>query len=249
MQENKENYLCALDKLNEKRDNKFKEFGEVINNGEKPMLGVRAADIRAIAKEIAKADPYGYLSSCEFRYFEDTLVYGLVIATLSYEEFLSYLDEYLSEADSWAHVDMFVPSIRSVKKNREVFFRKISEDIFSAEGFRLRFYIVALMHFYLDEKRLPFIFTAVKNLRGKGYYNDMSLAWLISVLFVKFPDETFNFLANYDTCDFVFAKAISKICDSYRVSEADKIKLRRLKQSKRNQDGRFKPNNGRIQTS
>jgi len=58
----------------------------------------------------------------------------------------------------------------------------------------------------------------------------MSVAWAISVCYVKFPTQTEELIAKNDLDDFTFNKAIDKIGDSFRV---EKDKKRRLKELKR----------------
>ena len=68
----------------------------------------------------------------------------------------------------------------------------------------------------------------LEKIDGKGYYNDMAIAWLLSVAFVKNRDETFEYL-NYDKLsNFTHNKTISKIRDSFRVSAEDKELVKRL---------------------
>jgi 3-methyladenine DNA glycosylase AlkD len=60
----------------------------------------------------------------------------------------------------------------------------------------------------------------------------MAIAWLLSVCYVKFKDLTFAFLQNHKLDDFILNKTISKICDSYRVLEQDKLKIKQLRVKK-----------------
>ncbi len=220
-------YKAVIYELEGIADKKFKEFSERIINGEKPLLGVKIPKLR----EIAKRTPVQYLSECEFKYFEDTLIYGLITASLPYEEFLSKLKLYLSKADSWAHIDSFTSSIKCVKKNRAEFLEYIKSNVSGSEGLKLRFYIVALMDFYLDRENLGYVFSVVEKSDGKGFYTDMAIAWLVSVAFVKFKAETYEFLKKGTLTKFTLNKSVSKICDSFRVSEEDKEKIKKMRKT------------------
>ena len=59
----------------------------------------------------------------------------------------------------------------------------------------------------------------------------MANAWLISICYIKYPDKTNKYLRNNNLDDFTYNKAISKICDSYRVDKKDKEILKKLKRS------------------
>ena len=218
-------YFSTLEKLKSLAESKYAEFSSKIANCEKQMLGVRIPTLRQIAKEIYFVDYNSYLDNCSFKYFEDTMIYGLVIANLGFEEFLKYLPVYLSNVDSWSHIDSFVPSIKSIKANEEKFLQILKERINNASGFTLRFYIICLMDFYLKTEYLNYVFGVCESYDGQGYYNDMAIAWLISVAFVKFKDKTFNFIKNCKLSSFTLNKSISKIKDSFRVSREDKILL------------------------
>ena len=221
-------YTEVLAELYLVRDEKFKSFSQRVVNSDKPLLGVKIPVLRKIADKLLK-DGYGdYLNECEFRYFEDTLIYGLIIARLSYDDFFKYLPTYVGQADSWAHIDSFVPSIKFINKRKDDFLRFIKHEIKNAEGFYLRFFIVCLMNHYLDEANIEYSFSVCKSYDGKGYYNDMAIAWLISVAFVKMRDKTLDFIKEGKLSSFTLNKAISKIRDSFRVSREDKLLLQKF---------------------
>ena len=61
------------------------------------------------------------------------------------------------------------------------------------------------------------------------YYVNMMLAWLLSECFVKYREETFEFLKKHKLNKFVINKGISKCRDSFRVSKEDKEFLLKYK--------------------
>lgn len=218
-------YEEIIERLSSFAESDYKKFNAKIVNTALPVIGVRTPIMRKIADKIFLTDKYGYIDNCKFNYFEDVFIYGLVIAKFDYDELLKYLPVYLDKVDSWAHIDSFVPSIKCVNKNKEKFFQLIKSEILTAKGFYLRFLIVLLMDFYLDEGRLDYVFSTCEKVDGRGYYSDMAIAWLISVAYVKFKDKTFDFIKNCNLTDFTLNKAISKIKDSFRVTRENKILL------------------------
>jgi len=218
-------YDLTIQHLFSVADQKYKNFSEKIANSKKPMIGVQIPKLRKIADDIFKKGYNEYLINCKFLYFEDTLIYGLVISKLDYANFITKFDFYLNNVDSWSHIDSFVPSIKSIKKYKEEFWDLINLRIRKAKDFTLRFYIICLMDFYLDEKHLSCVFNFCEMYDGNGYYNDMAIAWLISVAFVKFRSMTFEFIKNSKLSNFTLNKSISKIRDSFRVTKEDKILL------------------------
>lgn len=220
-------YEKVIDELSCLTDDKFREFSSKIVVGSRPLLGVRVPYLKRVAKNVSRETIDEYFENCEFKYFEDTLVYGLLAARLDYDDFLKVLPVYLGKIDSWALVDSFVPTISCVKSHRKEFFEYIRSRIFSAENFELRFCIIALMDWFLEEK-IQFILKSLEKIDGKGYYNDMAIAWLLSVAFIKRRMETLAYLKIDELSDFTHNKAISKICDSFRVNEEDKINIKKL---------------------
>ena len=216
-------YVKTVENLNTLASGKFKEFSSKIINSNKPLIGVKIPTLKEIAKSLLNGGWQNYLIECKFKYFEDTLIYGLIIAKLEKDEFYKYIGVYLSQIDSWAHVDGFVPQIKFIKKDKENFFREIEEKIFSSQGFYLRYYLICPLNYFLEEYYLEKIFKTVEKVDGKGYYNDMAIAWLISVAFVKFERETLDFIKNCKLSDFTLNKSISKIRDSFRVTPENKV--------------------------
>lgn len=220
-------YYELLERLRSSSDETYREFNSRIVATRKLCIGVRIPDVRALVKSLSPSDKLDYLAECKFDYFEDTLVYGLIIARFTCDEFFKYLPTYLAEVDSWAHIDTFVPDISFAKKHRDKLFDYIETHIYTDCGFALRFCIIALMDFFLEEK-INFILKTLEKIDGKGYYNDMAIAWLLSVAFVKRKDETFEFLQRDALSAFTHNKAISKICESRRVPVDDKAAVKKL---------------------
>ena len=218
-------YKRTLGVLHGLADLPFKEFSQRIIKSNKQMIGVKIPLLKKVANEILKNEELSYLDECEFKFFEDTLIFGLIIAKLDEEEFFKYLPTYLSHVDSWAHIDSFVPTIKFIKKNKDKFFDVIKNNLFTAKDFCLRFYLVCLMNYYLDDERLDFVLSAVESCDGKGYYNDMAIAWLLSVAFIKRQEKVLLFLKNCKLSNFTLNKTISKIRDSLRVTRETKSLL------------------------
>ena len=57
----------------------------------------------------------------------------------------------------------------------------------------------------------------------------MAVAWLIAECFIKFPEITYGYLKHSSLEKWTFNKAISKICDSYRVISDTKSKVKQLR--------------------
>ena len=114
-----EEAVKIIDELKKSSSEDLKKFNAKIINTSLPILGVKTPSLRKIADRVFKENPKEFLKDCKFEYFEDTLIYGLIIAKLPFDEFVERLDSYLSKCDSWAHIDSFVPRIKCAKKEKE----------------------------------------------------------------------------------------------------------------------------------
>ena len=61
------------------------------------------------------------------------------------------------------------------------------------------------------------------------YYVSMGHSWLISICYIKYPKKTIQFLEHAKIRPWVYQKAISKICDSRRVTNEEKEMLKQMK--------------------
>ena len=59
----------------------------------------------------------------------------------------------------------------------------------------------------------------------------MAVAWLLATSIVKCEKETIEYIGRCNLDDFTFNKMISKCCDSYRVSDELKSKLKSMKKN------------------
>ena len=114
---------------------------------------------------------------------------------------------------------------------REKFYERKIEGLLESSGeFSVRLGLVLLKSGYVDADYLHLIFDKVDALApADEYYVKMALAWLVSECFVKFPEPTLSYLRVSELPAWTFNKAISKICDSYRVGPEMKDLLRGMR--------------------
>ena len=222
-------YEKTIAELNKRADAEDKEFNDKIIASAYETIGVRIPVVKQIAKSIPQSEINDYLENCRFENYECTLIYGLLTARLGFDEMWRRKDFYLSKCDGWGLVDSFVPAIKVSAKDKERFYTLLFDEIEKQENFRLRFRIVALMSFFVGGEHTREILRVTEKLDGKGYYNDMAIAWLISAAFVKQRETTIKFLENDKLSKFTHNKAISKINDSLRVNVEDKTYLKTLR--------------------
>ena len=196
-----------------------------------PMLGVRIPDIRKLVNKIPKESIRKTLEVKPENH-EEILARGFLIARLSYDEMLEAFDSQIALLDNWCTVDTFCAALRKCVKKHESDFleRKIEPLLKSQKEFETRTGVVCLLDFYVNAGYLSQIFEQIESLKKRDeYYVKMAIAWLLAECYIKFPVETEAFMKKTKLNAWTFNKAISKICDSYRVSVEDKDKLRKMR--------------------
>ena len=113
--------------------------------------------------------------------------------------------------------------------NKEFFEPFVNDLLASKQEFEQRVGVVLLMKYYLNAENLPQILDKIRYLNFDFYYVNMAVAWLLSEAYLL--DKNVVIKCFFD--DFLpkntKIKAISKICDSFRVSKEDKDYLRSLR--------------------
>ena len=218
-------------KILELADPKYKEFHSGLCPGTNNIIGVRIPVLRKYAKELAKDDFRSYLSSIADDYYEEIMIKGMIIglAKMETEERLNYISEFVPKIDNWAICDTFCAGLKFTNKNKDVVWEFIKKYQNSRKEFELRFLIVMLLDYYITDEYIDEVIKILDKTKHDGYYVKMAIAWTISVLYVKYPKITMEYLKNNTLDDFTYNKALQKIIESYRVSEEDKNIMRKMK--------------------
>lgn len=224
-------YDGLLERLRGFSEEEFAAFNRRVVNDEKlEVIGVRMPQLRKVAKEY-----YGYFGEVSLfpdEYFEVVFVKLCLASRLKYEDFIKVSDGCVALLSDWALCDCFAPAC--VAKNRESYIPFIKKYLSEHGGYRggefvRRFALTTLLHFYVEEDYLPLIFSCIENCDPAPYYVAMGAAWLLAEVLVKHYVAGFEFLSS-TMCDInIKLKAISKACDSYRISPAQKAELRALR--------------------
>ena len=221
--------LC--EKLAFYADDEYRDFVMKICPSERPFLGVRVPQIREIAGQVAPECIEKIIATTPIGY-EETLARAFLIARLPYEKLLEYFDSQVDYIDDWSTCDTFCSAVgKMIKKHRTDFYEKKMENLLSDEReFAVRVGLVLLKCCYMEPDWLQVIYDYAERLASRDeYYVKMALAWLICECFIKFPKPTLGYLRASHLPKWTFNKAISKICDSYRVEPEMKDLLRKMR--------------------
>jgi len=221
---NKEEYKNFIKYLISLQDLKYKEFhSSLVLNSKYEMIGIRVPIMRDIAKNISKSNIEEFLKCVQNKYYEEIMIQGLVISHIKDEElFYKYFKKYIKKIDNWALCDSFCSSIKIVRKHEEKYFKEAIKLALNKEEFTSRVGLVMILNHFISQDKLNDIFEALNKIQSDKFYINMAEAWLICEMYIKYPNETKDFLTNNNLSKFTQNKAISKIHDSYRVNKEEK---------------------------
>lgn len=215
------------------QDKKYKEFQKGLCPGVVNIIGVRIPELRKLAKELLKKYTLKELmENINDNYYEEIMLQGMVIggAKEKINTILKYIEEFVPKIDNWATCDTFCTSLKITKKYKEEMWEFIQKYLKSDKEFELRFAIVMILGYFIDEKYLEENFKIFNNIKSDRYYVKMALAWAISICIIKYYERTVRYLEKEAILDdFTYNKAIQKARESYRLSKEQKEFLKTIK--------------------
>lgn len=220
------------EKIFELADEEYKKFHTSLCPNTDTIVGVRVPVLRNLAKEIVKEnDVVEYLKNAEDKYYEETLLQGMVIgiSKIDLQTTKQMLTKFIPKIYNWAICDTTVAGLKITKKNMEEMLEFTKKYLKSNKEFELRFAIVMLLDFYITDQYIDFVLDELNKIKHDGYYVKMAVAWAISIAYIKFPDKTMKLLKNNNLDDFTYNKALQKIVESYRVNKNIKKEIKRMK--------------------
>lgn len=218
--------MNVREELFKNQDLKYKEFHSklVPTISKDKIIGVRIPQLRKIGKALADND-------FAWEYYEEIMLHGFYIgySKLSFENRLSLLDEYVPLIDNWAVCDCVCSSLKFINKNKADFFEYLKKYMKSNREYEIRFAIVILMSYYIDDEYSDLVVDYFKNINSELYYVNMAAAWALSVAFVKYRSKVLPLIENHMLIKEIHNMTISKIRDSFRVDKETKEYLKTLR--------------------
>lgn len=213
------------------QDLKYREFSaKLVPNIDKDrIIGIRTPALRTLAKELfATPEAADFLLSLPHEYLEENHLHAYLIAlTKDWELLLSQIEAFLPYLDNWATCDTFSPKL--FKKHPQEAYAKLSAWLKSPHPYTVRFAVVSLLAFYLDEAFQPDMLAQVAAAACEQYYVNMAIAWYYSVALVKQYDATIGYFETPVLPVWIHNKALQKALESFRIPSEQKAYLRTLK--------------------
>lgn len=224
----KEDYQEFIEYLFSIKEEKYQKFQKnIIPN--KNIIGIRTNILKKIAKEIYNGNFKEFLSIIENNYYEENILYGLILTNIKDINILfKYLNNYILLIDNWSSCDLTISNLKIIKDNKEIFFEFILDNINNTYPYTRRFCYVLLINYYIEKKYLDTILSLC-NIENNDYYVNMSIAWLISMCYIKYKKETLTYLKNNKLNKFTYNKAIQKIIESNQINKKEKELLKTMK--------------------
>lgn len=206
------------------------------------ILGIKSPVLKRYAKLIYKTTNYkDFLKILPHKYFDENNLHALIIENIKdYDECIEEINRFLPYVNNWATCDSLCPKI--VKTNLYDFLKHIKKWIKNKNTYTVRFGIKMLMSFYLDNEFKPEYLKLISSIKFKSkykykkinivecpdkYYVEMMIAWFFATAMAKQPSETLLYIKNKKLNVWTHNMVIKKSCESFRVSDDIKKKIKK----------------------
>lgn len=216
------------------RDEKYRVFNERIANiPEGTSLGIRIPALRKYAKNLINETGFDFETLFSFPedIFEMRILKCLCVgyAKEPYEEKVSLINACVPRIQSWAECDVFVSTLKDLKKYCMDYRQDILGFAESAEEFTQRYALVILLSCYMRKEYLSTIFYVLGLVNTDLYYVHMGAAWLLAEVLVKFYEEGVTYLKEGSLAVKTKNKGIQKALESRRLTVEQKKYLKSMK--------------------
>ena len=214
------------------QDLKYRDFNaKLIPGTEKErIIGVRTPQLRKYAKELRKSGEWKeFVRELPHTYHEENALHGYILGEMKedYEETMGLIEDFLPFVENWAVCDTISPKI--FKKYPMQVYEKVQQWVKSEHVYTVRFGLVTLLQFFLDENFDPRMLELVARIHREEYYINIAIAWYLSTALVKQYEAALPLLESRTLDPWIQNKTIQKAIESYRISGEQKEYLRTLK--------------------
>ena len=213
------------------QDLKYKEFHSNLCPNVDDIIGVRVPVLREYAKELYKNNKLSEIKIGN-KYYEELVIQGMIIGFQTkepIEEVIKQIKEFVPKINSWAVCYVFCAGLKITKKYPKEIFNLIQGYLKSEKEYELRFAIVMLLDYYINDEYIDKVLQILNNVKSDKYYVQMANAWAISICLIKYYEKTILFLEKCKLDKFTYNRAIQKAIESYRIQDNKKQELRKMK--------------------
>lgn len=192
------------------------------------VLGVRIPDLRRYAKELSgSAAADRFLQVLPHRYFEEDNLHAFLIERIGdYGATVEALDAFLPYVDNWATCDSMSPNC--FRRHHAELRREIDRWLESDHPYTVRFAVKLLMNEFLGADYDPSDPERLCRIPTEDYYVRMAVAWYFATALAKRYEEILPYMAPGILDPETRKKAIQKARESFRLTDGQKAKLRKI---------------------
>ena len=198
--------------------------------GFKNYYGVRLPELRKIAKKIVKEKRYDFFNESHTS-FEELTIHAYAIGYLK-EDInicLNYVKEFIPLVDNWSVNDSLCQNMKFARKYPKEVFEFLKSMKESNNEWEIRIIAVTLLSHFLTNEYIDEVIDILDNLKAQTYMSKMGVAWSFATIMAKYEDKMFIYLKTSKLDDWTYNKALTKMKESYRVSDNAKEKIRFMK--------------------
>ena len=193
------------------------------------IIGIRVPVLRKYAKSIAGTElSEKFIKELPHRYYEENNLHMMLITGIrDYDRCISEIERFLPYIDNWATCDF--PAPKCFENHKEELLPIIKGWIASGETYTIRYGIGMLMRLYLDEDFDPEYVRLVAGVKSDEYYVNMMIAWYMATALAKQWDAVIPYIEGHKMSDWVHRKTIQKAVESYRITDEQKVYLKKFR--------------------
>ena len=214
------------------KENRIEKRGIVHTDDKGDMLGISAPDMRKIAKMMTKnSEIYQEFFRERHMLFEEYDIHAYVLGYLKTDigSVLQLTEHFIPQINCWSVCDSLCQNYEHVKKHHQEVFEFVKRYQYSKSVWEQRFVAVMFQCKFMNKDYIQRVLEILETLQPKEYYAKMGIAWATATAMAKCPDETMKFMKKCHYDDETYNMAIRKMCESFRVKEADKTLLMEMK--------------------
>ena len=193
------------------------------------VIGVRTPALRDMAKRLVNDENIdSFLCDLPHKYYEENNLHAYIIGLIKdFDTCINALEKFLPHIDNWATCDG--TKCKCFAKNTERLLPHIENWLCSAHTYTVRFGILTLMSYFLDDKFEVKYLERVSRIKSDEYYINMMIAWYFATALAKQYDSAVGFIEQNRLPVWVHNKTIQKAVESYRITDSQKEYLKSLK--------------------
>lgn len=221
----------VLNLLYAAQDAAYRDFNsKLIPNISKDLfIGVRIPILRKIAKDMVKSGQYkNFISILPHKFFEENQLHAFILSEIKdFDVVIKEVKLFLPFINNWATCDQLSPNV--FKRNHDELLKRVYKWIKSKDVYTVRFGVKTLMQYWLDDRFDEVYADMVANIKTDEYYINMMRAWYFATAAAKQYERILPYLNTGKIDEWTRRHAIQKACESFRVSDAHKRELKRLR--------------------